>query len=157
MSLKTMTRRWIKFSGSTEAVIICVSEEVSKHQKEAMKWAIRKARISISSVAQSCLTLWDPMDCSMPGIPVHHQLPEFTQIQVHWVGDAMKPSHLLLSFRPTFSLSSFTFTKRLFSSSLSAINGSVIYISEVIDISPGNLDSSSCFFQPRVSHDVLCI
>ena len=42
-----------------------------------------------SSVAQSCPTLCDPMNCSMPGLPVHHQLPEFTQIHVHWVGDAI--------------------------------------------------------------------
>ena len=48
-----------------------------------------------SSVAQSCPTLCDLINCSMPGLPVHHQLPEFTQIQVHWVGDAIQPSHLL--------------------------------------------------------------
>ena len=47
-----------------------------------------------SSVAQSCLTLCDPMDCSTPGLPVHHQLPEFTQTHVHWVGDAIQSSHL---------------------------------------------------------------
>ena len=59
---------------------------------------------------------------------------------------------------PTFSLSSFTFIKRLFSSSsLSAIRLVIICISEVIDISPGNLDSSLCFIQPSVSHDVVCI
>ena len=40
---------------------------------------------SVSSVAQSCSTLCDPMDCSMPGFPVHHQLPELTQTHVHWV------------------------------------------------------------------------
>ena len=63
----------------------------------------------------------------------------------------------MLSFKPTFSLSSYTFIKRLFSSSsLSAIRV-VICISEVIDISPGNLDSSLCFFQLSVFHDVLCI
>ena len=45
-----------------------------------------------SSVAQSCLTLCDPTGCSMPGFPVHHQLPEFTQTQVHQVGDAIQPS-----------------------------------------------------------------
>src|SRR5574340_301929 len=63
----------------------------------------------------------------------------------------------MLSFKPTFSQSSFTFIKRLFSSSsLSAITVvSVICISEVIDISPSNLDSSLCFIQPSVSHDVL--
>ena len=59
-----------------------------------------------SSVAQSCPTLCDPMDCSSPGLPVHHQLPEFTQIHVHWVSDAIQPSHPLLSpSLPTFNLS----------------------------------------------------
>ena len=50
---------------------------------------------SVSSVAQSCLTLCDPMDCSMPGLPVHHQFREFTQTHVHWVDDAIQPSHPL--------------------------------------------------------------
>ena len=50
----------------------------------------------ISSVAQSCLTLCDPMDCSTPGLSVHHQLPESTQTHLHWVGDAIQPSHPLL-------------------------------------------------------------
>ena len=72
--------------------------------------------------------------------------------------DAMILVFWMLSFKPTFSLSSFTFIKRLFSSSLPcAIKGGVICISEVIDISPGNLDSSLCFIQPSISHDVLCI
>ena len=53
--------------------------------------------ISVSSVAQSCLTLCDPMDCSTSGLPVHHQFPEFTQTHVHWVGDAIQPSHPLSS------------------------------------------------------------
>ena len=60
----------------------------------------------LSSVAQSCLTLWDPMDCSMPSFPVHHQLPEHAQIHVHWVGDAIQPSHPLSSpSSPAFNLS----------------------------------------------------
>ena len=50
-----------------------------------------------SSVTQSCPTLCDPMNCSTPGLPVHHQLPESTQTHVHWVGDAIQPSHPLLS------------------------------------------------------------
>ena len=59
-----------------------------------------------SSVTQSCLTVCDPMDCSMPGLPVHHQLVEFTQIRVHWVGDAIQPSHPLSSLSPpAFNLS----------------------------------------------------
>ena len=46
-----------------------------------------------SSVTQLWPTLCNPMDCSMPGLPVHHQLPEFTQTHVHWIGDAIQPSH----------------------------------------------------------------
>ena len=53
-----------------------------------------------SSVTQSCPTLCDPMNCSTPGFPVHHQLPEFTQTHVHRVGDAIQPSHLLSSPSP---------------------------------------------------------
>ena len=51
--------------------------------------------VQLSSVAQSCLTLCDPMNRSMPGLPVHHHLPEFTQIHVHRVSDAIQPSHPL--------------------------------------------------------------
>ena len=60
----------------------------------------------VSSVTQSCPILHDPMDCSTPGLPVHHQLLEFTQTHVHWVGDAIQPSHPLSSpSPPTFNLS----------------------------------------------------
>ena len=54
----------------------------------------------IRSVAQSCPTLCDPMNHSTPGIPVHHQLPEFTQTHVHRVSDAIQPSHPLSSPSP---------------------------------------------------------
>ena len=54
------------------------------------------AFVQFSSV-QSCPTLCDPMNCSTPGLPVHHQLPEFTQTHVHRVGDAIQPSHPLSS------------------------------------------------------------
>ena len=60
--------------------------------------------VQFSSVSQSCLTLCDPMDCSMPGLPVHHQLLEFTQTHVHWVSDAIQPSHPLSSSYSTFNL-----------------------------------------------------
>ena len=53
-----------------------------------------------SSVAQSCPTLCDPVNRSMPGFPVHHQLPEFTQTHVHQVGDAIQPSYPLSSPSP---------------------------------------------------------
>ena len=55
---------------------------------------------SLSSVAQSCPTLCNPMNRSTPGLPVHHQLPGFTQTHVHWVSDAIQPSHPLSSPSP---------------------------------------------------------
>ena len=56
--------------------------------------------LQFSSVALSCLILCNPVNCSTPGLPVHHQLPEFTQTHVHWVGDAIQPSHPLASPSP---------------------------------------------------------
>ena len=62
--------------------------------------------IQFSSVGQVCTTLCDPMDCSTPGLPVHHQLPELAQTHVHRVGDAIQPSHPLSSpSPPAFNLS----------------------------------------------------
>ena len=62
--------------------------------------------VQLSSVTQSSPTLCDPMDCSTPGLPVHHQLPEITQTHVHWVGDAIQPSHpLLFPSPPALNLS----------------------------------------------------
>ena len=57
------------------------------------------------SVTRSCLTLCSSMDHSTPGLPVHHQLPEHTQIHVHWVSDAIQPSHPVSSLSPAFDLS----------------------------------------------------
>ena len=53
--------------------------------------------VQFSSVTQSCPTLCDPMDCSTPGFPIHHQLSELAQTHVHWVSDAIQPSHFLSS------------------------------------------------------------
>ena len=61
--------------------------------------------LQFSSVTQSCPTLCSSMDCSVPSFPVHHQLPEFTQTHVHWVSDAIQPSHPLLYPSPTFNIS----------------------------------------------------
>ena len=64
------------------------------------------AIVTFSSVAQSCLTLGNPMVCSTPGLSVHHQLPEFTQTHIHWVGKAIQPSYPLSSpSPPAFNLS----------------------------------------------------
>ena len=71
-----------------------------------MMYAIYTQVIHFSSVVQSYLTLCDPMDCSTPGFPVHHQLPKPTQTNFHHVGDAIQPSHPLLSpSPPAFNLS----------------------------------------------------
>ena len=91
--------------------------------------------VQFSLVIQSCLTLWDPMDCSMPGFSVHHQLPELTQTPVRWVVDAIQPSHPL--FSPSFQPSIFP-SIRFFS------NESVLHIrwpkywSFSFSISPSN-------------------
>ena len=64
-----------------------------------------EVRLGFSSVAHLCPTLCNPMNCSMPGLPVHHQLPHSTQTHVHWVGDAIQPSHPLSSPSPALNLS----------------------------------------------------
>ena len=88
----------------------CV-KSLNSSPKSTCKWTINTGKDiehhqSFSSVAQSCLTHCYPVDCSTPGLPVHHQLLEFTQTYVHSVGDAIQPSHLLLSpSPPAFNLS----------------------------------------------------
>ena len=86
----------------------CCSTELRTQTQDSDPVNLRKGLeiYQFSSVAQSCLTLCNPMDCSMPGLPVHHQLLEFTQTRVHWVSDAIQPSHPLSSpSPPTFNLS----------------------------------------------------
>ena len=67
---------------------------------QTLKIVIKSHSVQFSSVAQSCLTLCNPMNRSTPGLPVHHQLPEFNQTHVHRVSDAIQPSHPLLSPSP---------------------------------------------------------
>ena len=79
----------------------CFSVDIYDHKLVSIN-----SPTQFSSVAQSCPTLCNSMNCSTPGLPVHHQLPEFTWTHVHLVGDAIQPSHLLLSPSfPTLSLS----------------------------------------------------
>ena len=86
--LGVLPRPWIK-PASTVALALAgglfTAKPIGKHVQSSVQF---------SSVAQSSLTLCDPMDCNTPGLPVHHQLPEFTQTHVHWVGDAIQLSHL---------------------------------------------------------------
>ena len=75
-----------------------------------------KVSVQFSSVGQSCPTLCDPMNRSTPGLPVHHQLPEFTQTHVHWVGYVIQPSHpVISSCRPLFLLPPIPPSIRVFS------------------------------------------
>ena len=94
------------FESQTEG--ICVIKPRMGRRTVLYKWLpLLHPAVQFSSVAQSCPTLCDPMDCSMPGFPVHHQLPEFTQTHVHPVGDAIQPSHPLSSPSPAFNLSQY--------------------------------------------------
>ena len=83
-----------------------LSQALNKCSRKLLYTYICISSVQFSSVAQSCPTLCDPMAWSMPGLPVHHQLLEFTQTHVHWVSDVIQPSHPLLSpSPPTLNLS----------------------------------------------------
>ena len=104
-------------------------QSFKKLQMRGLPWWFQ-----FSSVAQSCLTLGNPMDCSMPGLPVHHQFPELTQTHVHWVGDAIQPSHPL----PSPSLPSIFPSIRVFSNELVLRIRWPKYWSFSFSISPSN-------------------
>ena len=72
-------------------------DSILKSRDITLSTKVRLVSQSVSSVAQSCPTLCDPMNLSTPGLPVHHQLPEFTETHVHQVSDAIQPSHPLSS------------------------------------------------------------
>ena len=75
------------------------SKKTKARQDTTIKF--KCSSVQFISVTQSCTTLCNPMDCSTPGFPVHQQLPELAQTHVHWVSDAIQPSHLLLSPSPS--------------------------------------------------------
>ena len=81
----------------TNFTFLLLSLALKVHQDA---WTPQGSSVQFSSVAQSCPTLCYPINRSMSGLPVHHQLPEFTQTHVHWVGDAIQPSHPLSSPSP---------------------------------------------------------
>ena len=104
------------------------------------KWLVRRAcclsslSVQFSPVTHSCPTLCDPMNCSTPGLPVHHQLPEFTQTHVHWVGDAIQPCHPLLLL-PSIFPSIRVFSKE----SVLRISGQSIGVSASASVLPMNI------------------
>ena len=91
--------------------------------------------VQFSSIAQSCPTLCDPMDCSTPGLPVHHHLLEFTQTHVLWAGDAIQPSHPL----PPPSVFHLSQHWTLLMSQLLASRGQSIGVSTSTSILPVNI------------------
>ena len=91
--------QWLNYFSEVEGSNYLVTSEILKYPPAI------NIPVQFSSVAQLCLTLCDPMNRSTPGLPVHHQLPEFTQAHVHWVSDAIQPSHPLPSSPPAFNLS----------------------------------------------------
>ena len=96
---------------------------------------LNKNENQFSSVAQSCPTLYDPIDRSTPGLPVHHQLPGFTQTHVHWVGDAIQPSH---PCRPLLLLPSIFPSIRVFSNESALLIRWPKYWNFSFNISPSN-------------------
>ena len=113
----------------------------------ALKWRVFHYQCTIatsvqfSSVAQSCLTLWDPMNRSTPGLPVHHQLPEFTQTHIRRVSDAIQPSHPLSSPSPPATNPSQH--QGLFMSQLFASGGQSIGVSASASVLPVNTQDRS--------------
>ena len=102
-----------------------------------MEISIRKlVSVQFSPVAQSCPTLCDPMDCSMPDLPVHHQLLEFTQTHAHWVGDAIQPSSSVNPF--SSCLQSFPASGSLQMSQFFVSSGQSIGISASTSVLPMN-------------------
>ena len=93
--------------------------------------------VQFSSVAQSCLTLCDPMECSTPGFPVHHQLPELTQSHVHPVSDAIQPSHPVVPF--SSRLQSFPASGSFQMSQLFTSGGQSIRASALASVLPMNI------------------
>ena len=80
-----------------------INFDVIKNDQQLLATDNRTMTVAATATAkslQSCPTLCDPMNCSKPGLPVHHQLPEFTQSHIHRVGDAIQPSHPLSSPSP---------------------------------------------------------
>ena len=102
-----------------------------------MENTLRSSKIQFSSVTQSCPTLCNPMNHNTPGLPVHHQLLEFTQTHIHWVCDAIQPSHPLSSpSSPAFNLS---YNQGLFLSHFFTSGGQRIGASTSASVLPINI------------------
>ena len=92
ISVASEVGKWLRIKVSSTSVISWAMSFLARGVAET-----DLSKECFSSVAQSCPTLCNPTYCSRPGLPVHQQLPEFAQTPVHWVGDAIQPSHPLSS------------------------------------------------------------
>ena len=97
---KSQTRQRLSLSGSIKSASAVIKRHLLRRWAESARCGLTFILFQFSSVAQSCPTLCNPMNRSMPGLPVHHQLPEFTRTHVHRVSDAIQPSHPLSSPPP---------------------------------------------------------
>ena len=94
------------FYSTALCIISMTLFDFCSHYNKGWKLVRKDSSVQFSSVTQSCPTLCNPMDCSTPGFPVYHQLPELAQTHVHWVSDAVQPFHPLSSpFPPALNLS----------------------------------------------------
>ena len=99
--------------------------------------ASESIQMNCRPVTQLCLTLYDPMDCSTPGFPVHHQLPELAQIHVHWVSDAIQQSHPVVDL--SSCLQSFPTSESFLMSQFFASGGQKIGVSASASVLPMNI------------------
>ena len=112
--------------------------------------------VQFSSAAQLCPILCDPMNCSSPGLPVHHQLLEFTQTYVRLVGDAIQPFHLLLSpSLPAFNLSQSQASGSFQMSQLFAWGGQSVGVSASTSVLPMNTQDWSTAFKFSALNSIL--
>ena len=124
-----------KCTNQIEIPIKCFDNRIIQGEI-AITLGLRRLCNSVSSVAQSCPTLCDPMNRSMPGLPVHHRFPESTQTHVPWVGDAIQPSHPLSSTSsPALNLSQH---QGLFKWVSSAWCGQSVWVSASTSVLPMN-------------------
>ena len=106
--MQSFSQCWLFQSKNMAYVSICLCHLwfLSYVSYSFLHTGLLSLSLQFASVTQSCLPLCNPMDSSMPGLLIHHQLPEFTQIHVHWVSDAIQPSLPLSSPSPSaFNLS----------------------------------------------------
>ena len=93
MGLQTVRHHW----ATSYFLFLSLKKKESSYYLIKVVMLTQSRLHQFSSLTQSCPTLCNPMNCSMPGLPIHHQLPEFTQTHIHWVSDVIQLSHPLSS------------------------------------------------------------